>query len=392
MSRSTLLSTTCYRVELYAFSRGGVEEAREELIGVLAGTHGVERSLLVDHLYVHAGEDVARHLSRVSTGLDSLVLGEAEILGQVGDAFEHARDAATAGPALDAALPDGYHGRAARALRDRHRREPGDRELDGAGARRRRARRSPRRDVLLVVGAGRIALQTLKAATGRGVTEAAVANRTASSEPGGGRARSAAQAYGLEELEHALAWADVVVTATSARRARPERRNRAGRDGHNVPTGRSCSSTSPFPADVERTRAEIDGVSLFDVDDLRAGLDDAIAVAPAEVPSVEAIVEEEVEGFGRRYRELRGRAARRRASGGRPRRSASRRSSARFAISARRRPGDGGADRASLPHARQEAPARAHGPPARAGGRRGGGRRRRCRSASCSGSQRAASL
>ena len=82
---------TCYRVELYAYLAEGVDDAREELIGVLASAHGVERDLLRDHLYVHAGEDVARHLCRVAAGLDSLVLGEAEILGQVGDAFEEGR-------------------------------------------------------------------------------------------------------------------------------------------------------------------------------------------------------------------------------------------------------------------------------------------------------------
>ena len=92
--------TTCYRVELYAYLSGGVEEAREELIGVLAGTHEVDRGLLSDHLYVHAGEDVARHLCRVASGLDSLVLGESEILGQVGAAFAQARAAGTTGRVL----------------------------------------------------------------------------------------------------------------------------------------------------------------------------------------------------------------------------------------------------------------------------------------------------
>src|SRR5262249_51990576 len=92
--------TTCYRVELYAYLRAGVDDAREELIDELAGAHGVERALLVDHLYVHAGEDVARHLCRVAAGLDSLVLGEAEILGQVGTSYDDARAASSVGPVL----------------------------------------------------------------------------------------------------------------------------------------------------------------------------------------------------------------------------------------------------------------------------------------------------
>jgi glutamyl-tRNA reductase len=58
------------------------------------------------------------------------------------------------------------------------------------------------------------------------------------------------------------------------------------------------------PADVERGVADVSGVRLFDVDDLRAGLDDALASRLREVPAVEAIVEEEVAAFGRRFREL----------------------------------------------------------------------------------------
>ena len=87
--------STCYRVELYAHLAEGVDQARDELIDVLAGAHGVERSLLEDHLYVYAGEDVTRHLCRVASGLDSLVLGEAEILGL----------ASLCWPAMSATLP-----------------------------------------------------------------------------------------------------------------------------------------------------------------------------------------------------------------------------------------------------------------------------------------------
>ena len=113
---------TCYRVELYAHLAAGVEDARDELVDALASVHGVPRDLLIDHLYVHAGDDVARHLCRVATGLDSLVLGEAEILGQVGDAFEAASSAGTAGPrsrcsSARRSRPDAAPGRRPRSVR-----------------------------------------------------------------------------------------------------------------------------------------------------------------------------------------------------------------------------------------------------------------------------------
>jgi glutamyl-tRNA reductase len=164
-------------VELYAYLVEGVAEGREVLIDALADVHGVDRSALVDHLYVHAGEDVARHLARVTSGLDSLVLGEAEILGQVRTAFEDATQARTAGPVLEllfrSAVTSGRRARTETAiganpatassmalslaqgvlgdLRERH---------------------------ALVVGAGRMGLQSLKALFGRGVAQTAVANRS----------------------------------------------------------------------------------------------------------------------------------------------------------------------------------------------------------------------
>jgi len=293
--------TTCYRLELYAVLADGVEEARDELVDELAGSHGVERSLLVDHLYVHAGDDVARHLCRVAAGLDSLVLGESEILGQVGASFDKARTSRTAGLVLSllfrTAIAAGRRARSETAIGA----NPATASslalalADGALGDLRERR-------VLVVGAGRIGVQTLKAATHRKLSALAVANRTperasAAAEPFG------AAVFGLEELEDALAWADVAVTATSSET--PVVR---------ADLLRSAMSRRPerplvvvdlaVPADVERNAADVDGVRLFDVDDLRAGLDDAIASRLAEVPKVEALLEEEVGDFARRLREL----------------------------------------------------------------------------------------
>jgi glutamyl-tRNA reductase len=155
---------------------------------------------------------------------------------------------------------------------------------------------------ILVIGAGRIGLQTLKAAQGRGVAQVAIANRTkARAEDVADRFE--ATAHGLGELEAVLAQADVAVSATSSEEP-------VVGVGH-VRAAMARRAERPLvlvdlavPGDVEREVADIAGVSLFDVDDLRAGLDDAMTSRLREVPRVEAIVEEEVEDFGRRYREL----------------------------------------------------------------------------------------
>ena len=292
---------TCYRVELYAYLVEGVAEGREVLIDELAQAHGVDRSALLDHLYVHAGEDVALHLARVASGLDSLVLGEAEILGQVRDAYDEGKRSGTAGPVLELLF---------RSAVSAGRRTRSETAIGANPATASSMALSLAEGVLgdlrtkraLVVGAGRVALQTLKALSGRDVHEVAVANRTTE------RAQEAAAsfgaiAYSIDQLGEALEWADLAVTATSSEApvvseavvaAAMERRD----DRPLVLVDLAV------PADVERAAAGVGGVRLFDVDDLRAGLDVAIASRLREVPKVEAIVEDEVAEFGRRYREL----------------------------------------------------------------------------------------
>ena len=292
---------TCYRVELYARLTSGVEDARDELVDALSSAHGVSRELLLDHLYVHSGEDVARHLCRVAAGLDSLVLGEAEILGQVGDAFANGTAEGTVGPGITllfrTAISAGRRARSETAIGA----NPAT-ASSMALALAEGVLGDLREKRVLVVGAGRIGLQTLKAAQRRGIANVAVANRTQERalEVAG---QFAATAHGLSELADVLAVADVAVSATSSeapvvsadvvRAASARRRNRP-----------LVLVDLAVPADIERDAGDVAGVRLFDVDDLRAGLDDAMASRLREVPRVEAVVEEEVEGFARRYREL----------------------------------------------------------------------------------------
>ena len=292
---------TCYRVELYARLTSGVEDARNELIDALSRAHDVERELLIDHLYVHSGDDVAHHLCRVAAGLDSLVLGETEILGQVGDAFEAGKTSGTVGPGLSllsrTAITAGRRARTETAIGA----NPAT-ASSMALALAEGVLGDLREKRVLVVGAGRIGLQSLKALAGRGVARTAVANRSRE------RASEVAERFGaivydLGELEDALSWADVAVTATSAETpvvgaelARKALSRRSDRPLVLVDLA--------VPADVERNAGAIEGVRLFDVDDLRAGLDDSMASRLREVPGVEAVVEDEVESFRRRYQEL----------------------------------------------------------------------------------------
>lgn len=292
---------TCYRVELYARVGSGVDDARDELIDALSGAHGVERGLLIDHLYVHAGDDVARHLCRVATGLDSLVLGEAEILGQVGDAFEAGTAAGTVGPVLSllfrSAIASGRRARAETAIGTNAATASSMALALAEGV------LGDLRDKrVLVVGAGRIGLQTLHSLSGRGVTHVAVANRTRERATEVAE-RFGATAHGLDELEDVLAWADVAVTATASES--PVVRAELVRDAMSSRGGRPLVFVDlAVPADVERDAGAVAGVRLFDVDDLRAGLDDAMASRLREAPCVEAIVEDEVGSFRRRYHEL----------------------------------------------------------------------------------------
>jgi glutamyl-tRNA reductase len=115
--------------------------------------------------------------------------------------------------------------------------------------------------------------------------------------------RFGATAHGFDRLAEGLAVADVVITATAS--------ETPVISAELVATATAGRAERPLvvvdlavPADVEREAGDVAGVRYFDVDDLRAGLDDAMAARITEVPKVETLVEEVIDDFGRRYREL----------------------------------------------------------------------------------------
>ena len=91
--RELVMVATCNRAELYAYLDASVEDAQERLVQFLARMHHMDMAKLGAHTYFLTGRDVVDHLCRVAAGLDSLVIGEPQILGQVIDAFQAAQQA-----------------------------------------------------------------------------------------------------------------------------------------------------------------------------------------------------------------------------------------------------------------------------------------------------------
>lgn len=281
--------STCNRTELYLASHDDapLEEHGGQALVELAGDRGVA---LAPVLYRLRDDGAALHLFRVSAGLDSLVPGEGEILGQVRDAFE----AGAPGPLLDRLFRQAlYAGRRARvetAIGESPASVPA-----AAAALAQQVFGSLSGRSVLLVGAGKMSELTARNLRSREATIVAVANRTLTH---GEELASQldARAIGLGELQEALASADVVVASTSAPgfvldRAELEGVLRARR-------GRPLLFVDlAVPRDVDPAIATIDGCFVYDIDDLEAVVEASLAGRRAEAVRAESIVASEAERF-----------------------------------------------------------------------------------------------
>ncbi|MBV1849907.1 glutamyl-tRNA reductase [Catellatospora tritici] len=283
--------STCNRVEVYA-AAPAFHPGLSHLGDVLAELTGLPADQLASSLYVHHGEDAVRHVFRVAAGLDSMVAGEAQILGQLREAYQSATDADATGrmlhELLQQALRVGKRAHAETGI-DHAPRSMVSAALDHAVAAPDHAVEQPRN--WLVVGAGAMGALSVAELSRREAGTVTVVNR------GPDRALRLAQAYGahaapIERLPELLAAADVVITATaSVDHVLTVENVRAARTGA---TKILTIIDLALPRDVEPEVGGLDGVRLVDV--ARLG---AVVAQPAdlEVMAVEQIVDAEVEAY-----------------------------------------------------------------------------------------------
>lgn len=285
------LVSTCNRTEVYAQLDGGRAQA---VIDWLARRNGLSSDALSTYIYVHEGDAAVRHLFRVATGLDSLVLGEPQILGQVKDAWQQARGAGTLRTPLDRLFQQSF----AVAKRVRTDTRIGAHPVSVAYAGVRLVRQvfaDLDRATVLLVGAGDTIELAAKHLMNANAKRLLIANRTLehaqvlASRVGG-------YALPLSELSRHLPEADVVISATAARE--PVLRAHAVRDALKVRRQRPMFLLDlAVPRDIEPAVARLPNTYLYTVDDLDQVISENKASRQAAAEQAEAIIDLSVEHF-----------------------------------------------------------------------------------------------
>jgi glutamyl-tRNA reductase len=287
--------STCNRTELYLIVSDPVE-AESTALGILTRQAEIRPTELLGHLYSLRSLEAARHLLRVTAGLDSMIVGEAEIQGQVKRAYELALVEGGTGPILNRLF------RGALAAGGRAREETGISEKGVSIpsvavelARRALGDLSDRR--VLVVGAGETAELVARALVARGVRTVFVANRHYDRAIGLAQ-RFDGSAVRFEELPEQLAEADIVVTATNSPHHIVERDDLS----QVMETRRErplLAIDIAVPRDIEPACREIGGVSLHDIDDVQQIVERNASGREAEAKLAERIIETELDRFER---------------------------------------------------------------------------------------------
>lgn len=286
--------STCNRSELYGVAPGALDAAAERLESYFTGFHGLSPAAVIPHLYRQQNLDAARHLYRVAAGLDSMLLGEAEILGQVREAYLRAAESGTTGPVLNRLFQGALEvGKRVRAETDL-----GARPMSVAFAAVKLAEQifgRLRNHTALILGAGAMSEQAVGHLRDRGISRLLVANRSRE------RGEQLAQHFGGEvvawdSLEQGLALPDVVVS--SAASAEPVLTRRVLERAMTARGNRTMFVIDlGVPRNVEPAAAELYNVFLYNIDDLTGIVEQNRRARENEVPRAEALVTEHVAKF-----------------------------------------------------------------------------------------------
>jgi glutamyl-tRNA reductase len=314
-AREVAILSTCNRAEVYAV---GEDDAAPRLERFLSEFHHVAQPSLGRHLYRKGNADSARHLFRVASGVDSLVLGESQILGQVKTALEAARSNGALGGVLDELFRRAIScGKRARAETDIGR---GALSVGSAAVELARQIFGPLQGrTVLILGAGKMSELTAQHLVASGARSVIVANRTyeraceiatlfderhCAPESAAGE-NSLARAVRWDDFPQHLAEADIVISSTRA----PHLVLTAEQVNEAMRTRASRKKSEPLllidiavPRDIDPEAHRLDNVFLYDIDDLQGVVQLNRAQRGNELARVEAIVEDEVAAWEGWYR------------------------------------------------------------------------------------------
>ena len=294
MIEEAVIVSTCNRSELYGVAEQSSESLPNALVSYFSEFHKLSPRDLNGRIYQHVGRQAARHLFRVASGLDSMMLGEAEILGQVREAYNRALGNGSTGPVLNRL----FQGALEVGKRVRAETEIGARPVSVAVAGVKLAERifgdlKGRR--ALIVGAGSVAEQLVEHLNIRGIGELRLVNRSFA------RAQELALRVGgkaseWSALEAVLDQPDIIVTSVSGSdhvltRSMLERAMLA-RNGRSI-----CVIDLGVPRNIEPDADGLYNLYLFNIDHLGEIVEQNKKARQAEVPRVEAIVDEHVDKF-----------------------------------------------------------------------------------------------
>jgi glutamyl-tRNA reductase len=293
--KEALLLTTCNRVEVYASAEQPV--ATDEVVRILRDS-GAEEGGSGEAFYRYDGEACAAHLFRVVAGLDSMVIGETEILGQVKKAYAGARESGSAGPLIHRLFQRAF--RVAKQVRSttditRGAVSVGSVAVELAG----KIFGDLRERSVLILGAGETSERTARALSSRGVTDIRVSNRSFE------RAENLAalvrgRAVTFDQWAAQCREIDILISSTSADEPlltrellAPMLRGRADRPLFIIDIA--------VPRDVAPEVNEMDGVYLYDIDSLQSIAEQSLAMRREQMAVAEKIIADHVSDFAVRF-------------------------------------------------------------------------------------------
>lgn len=288
-----LILSTCNRVEIYAVSNHNRDHVNK-IENFLSRFHNLDISEYRDKLYVYRDKEAIEHLFKVAAGLDSMVIGEMEILGQVKKAYQEARESRSTGKILNRLFEKAFN--TAKEIRTETFITRGAVSVSSVAIRLAKKILGDLKDKkVLIIGAGKVGEQLVLYLKKEGIGAILVANRTLE-KARDLAARFGATAMAFEDFRSRLVEMDIVITSTGA-------------PHHIIRKDEILSLMSPrkqrplfvidlaVPRDVEAEVNKIDNVYLYDIDDMQKTVDETIVLRKNELDSCHKIIGASSEKF-----------------------------------------------------------------------------------------------